>query len=200
MDSFYGISNSKVPKRSSLPPIHNFGSQNPYYHHTGHVVDPYASPDGHNTVIKNLNSPFLRYLQSGRSLLASSTSAGEHLSSIDYKYHHSMGTWSGGNLGRKEPPRQSRSPLPFGNSPVNVEEDVLVMDGVLVKNTSADKGRSLLSSLTDSGSSSSSGGKNYKMDLCASYFENSGFCPYGSKCQVCFLSLLRNFYQEKTSI
>ncbi|XP_024966026.1 uncharacterized protein LOC112506242 [Cynara cardunculus var. scolymus] len=183
MDTLYGISNSKVPKRSSLSSINNFGPQNPFYHHTGPMLDPYASPEGHTTVLKDLNSPFLRYLQSARSLFTAPVSAGDHLPSAGYKYHRSSHR-SAESSSRFEPPRQSRAPLLFSNTPVKVEEDVLVMDGVLVKNPPVDRGRSLSSlSLTDSGVSSSSSGKDYKMDLCLSYLENSGFCRYGLKCQ-----------------
>ena len=191
MDTLYGISNSKVPKRSSLSPIHNYGQQNPYYHHTGPVVDQYASPEGHTNVLKDVNSPFLRYMQSARSLLMSPASAVDHLPSAGYKYHRTSHR-SAESSSRFEPPRQSKGPLLFSNSPVKVEEDVLVMDGVLVKNPPVDRGRSLSlsSSLTDSGVSSSSSGKDYKMDLCLSYLENSGFCRYGMKCQVFPLSLL----------
>ncbi|KAJ9561174.1 hypothetical protein OSB04_006334 [Centaurea solstitialis] len=185
MDTLYGISNSKVPKRSSLSPISNYGQQNPYYHHTGPVLDQYGSPEGRTTVVKDLNSPFLRYLQSARSLLMSPASAAvDHLPSPGYKYHRSGGHRSAESTTRFEPPRQSRGPLRFSNSPVKAEEDVLVMDGVLVKNPPVDRGRSLSSStMTDSSVSSSSSGKDYKMDLCLSYLENSGFCRYGTKCQ-----------------
>ncbi|KAL4556040.1 hypothetical protein LXL04_038678 [Taraxacum kok-saghyz] len=181
MDNLYGINDSKLPKRSSMSPVQNFGTQNPYYHYNNPVIDQYPSPDVHTTSIKNPNSPLLRYLQSDRSLMATP-------SSIGYKYNRSNVTRASQNSPRLEPSHRSSSPSIFRNTAVKVEEDVLVMDGVVVKNPPVDRARSSSSSLTDSGGSSSSsssspGVKNYKLDLCLSYMENSGFCRYGPKCQ-----------------
>ncbi|KAL8237503.1 hypothetical protein R6Q59_018584 [Mikania micrantha] len=182
MDNLYGISNSKVPKYSSLSPLHNFALLNPYCHHLGHVVDQCLSHDVHNSALKKLNSPNRRYLQSGSSHLASPSSVLEQQPYVGYMYHHHG---SGNRVvgSRKESPRQSKSPLHFSNS-VKVEEDVVVFDGVLVNDLpAADRPRSSSLSLTDSGGSSFSGGKSNKTDLCLSYLENSGFCCYGTKCQ-----------------
>ncbi|KAF5444140.1 hypothetical protein F2P56_036640 [Juglans regia] len=72
------------------------------------------------------------------------------------------------------------------STPVKVEEEVLVMDGILV--ASLPPGGRYARSATDSGgsttsSSSSSGGKSlYKTEICRSW-EDSGSCRYGSKCQ-----------------
>lgn len=81
----------------------------------------------------------------------------------------------------------ARSPNVYA-TPVKLEEDVLVMDGILV--ASAIPAGRFARSVTDSGSSttssssSSSGGKSlYKSDICRSW-EDSGSCRYGSKCQV----------------
>lgn len=81
----------------------------------------------------------------------------------------------------------ARSPNVYA-TPVKVEEDVLVMDGILV--ASAIPAGRFARSVTDSGSSttssspSSSGGKSfYKTDICRSW-EDSGSCRYGFKCQV----------------
>ncbi|KAI3752814.1 hypothetical protein L2E82_24851 [Cichorium intybus] len=169
-----------------MSPIHNFGTQNPYYQYQGSMIDQYASPDGHTAALKNPNSQFFRYLQSSRSHLASPSPIGDHQPSIGYKYHHGSITQASENSSRMEPSHRPRSPLLFRNTAVKVEEDVLVMDGVVVKNSPVDRARSSSSSLTDSGGSSpslSSGGKNYKMDLCMSYLENCGYCRYGTKCQ-----------------
>ncbi|CAI9294348.1 unnamed protein product [Lactuca saligna] len=188
MDNLYGISDSKLPKRGSMSPIQNFGTQNPYFHYKTPVIDQYPSPDGHITSFKTVNSPLLRYLQSSRSLLATPSSIGDHQSSIGYKYHRNSVTRGSDKSPRVEPPHRPRSPLLFRNTAVKVEEDVLVMDGVVLKNPPVDRGKSSSSSLPDSSSSSSSslsspGSNNYKMDLCVSYLEKAGYCRYGTKCQ-----------------
>ncbi|KAK9069544.1 hypothetical protein SSX86_011448 [Deinandra increscens subsp. villosa] len=182
MDYLYGISNSKAPKHSSLTPVRNFPLLNPYCHQLGHVVDQYLSHDVHNTALKNLNSPNHRHFQSGRSLLASPSSALENQPSGGHMYHHHS-TGNHGFGSRMESPRQSRSPMHFSNI-VKVEEDVVVFDGVHVNDLPADRSRSSSFSLTDSGGSSSSSGKSRKREPCLSYLENSGFCRYGTRCQV----------------
>lgn len=189
MDNIYGISNSKGPKRVSLSPIHNYAMPNPYWNHLGHVVDRYLSHDvhGHATGLKNMNSANLRYLQPSRSHLGSPSSVLENQPPVNYMYHHSNSNRSIGS--RVESPRQSRSALQFGNTLVKVEEDVVVFDGDVVNDLSADRTRCSPLSLTDSSGSSSSSGKSYKTDVCLSYLENSGFCRYGSKCQVYFFLL-----------
>lgn len=68
---------------------------------------------------------------------------------------------------------------------VEVEEDVLVMDGVLVGEPGSSRpGRSLAPDFASPGSSSSL----YKTEICRTW-ENAGTCRYGSKCQVPHLSL-----------
>nr|GEU44730.1 mRNA decay activator protein ZFP36 [Tanacetum cinerariifolium] len=162
MDGFYGISNSNVHKRSALSPITKLPSPNSYYNQKGPVVDPYASPDGHTSGSENVSSPFLRYIQSARTLFSPPLSAGDYPALAEYKYHRSSGNRSSVGSSRMElPPRQSRSPVVFSNSPVKGEDDVLVMDGVLVKNQPVVRNRSLSSSLKDFGGSSFSGGSSY---------------------------------------
>ncbi|KAK1386009.1 hypothetical protein POM88_023744 [Heracleum sosnowskyi] len=74
------------------------------------------------------------------------------------------------------------SPKTMFKTPVKVEEDVIVMDGVLVGPVTASRVRSS-SSTSDSGGSSSSGGKGfYKTESCRSW-EDFGSCRYGTKCQ-----------------
>lgn len=75
------------------------------------------------------------------------------------------------------------SPKTMFRSPVKVEEDVIVMDGVLVGPVTNSRVRSS-SSTSDSGGLSSSGGKSfYKTEICRSW-EDFGSCRYGAKCQV----------------
>ncbi|KAL1831790.1 hypothetical protein ACET3Z_001441 [Daucus carota] len=74
------------------------------------------------------------------------------------------------------------SPNTLFKTSVKVEEDVLVMDGILVGPVAASRVRSS-SSTSDSGGSSSSGGKSfYKTEVCRSW-EDFGTCRYGAKCQ-----------------
>ncbi|XP_042513775.1 mRNA decay activator protein ZFP36L2-B-like isoform X2 [Macadamia integrifolia] len=70
----------------------------------------------------------------------------------------------------------SRSP-PLFTTPVKVEEDVLVMDGILVGSVPGGRSRSG----SDSGSLSP-GNSLYKTDICRTW-EETGSCRYGTKCQ-----------------
>ncbi|KAJ0988575.1 hypothetical protein J5N97_006931 [Dioscorea zingiberensis] len=68
---------------------------------------------------------------------------------------------------------------------MEVEEDVLVMDGVLVGENSGSGRIRTLGELGSTGSSSGSGGVGslYKTETCRLWLE-TGACRYGSKCQV----------------
>lgn len=117
----------------------------------------------HNENLNVGDSPLLRYLRSG--------------SPDSFKYPP---------LSPLDNLEMARSPSVYA-TPVKVEEDVLVMDGILVGSESP--GGRFARSATDSGgstasSSSSSGGKSlYKTEICRSW-EDSGSCRYSSKCQV----------------
>ncbi|XP_008811573.1 zinc finger CCCH domain-containing protein 9-like [Phoenix dactylifera] len=125
------------------------------------------SPGPHSTARKRLHR--LLYLRSSLSSLSSSSP----LSPIE-------------NL----PSALARSPKMYKTPvKVEVEEDVLVMDGVLVTDSESARPRSSVSEFGSTGSSSSSssandGGGNslYKTEICRSWDE-LGFCRYGSKCQ-----------------
>ncbi|EHA8592126.1 putative mRNA decay activator protein ZFP36L1 [Cocos nucifera] len=125
------------------------------------------SPDPHSTARKRLHR--LLYLRSSLSSLSSSSP----LSPIE-------------NL----PAETARSPTLY-KTPVKVEmeEDVLVMDGVLVSDSESGRPRSSVSEFGSTGSPSSSSANNgggsslYKTEICRSW-EELGFCRYGSKCQV----------------
>lgn len=81
--------------------------------------------------------------------------------------------------------RRYRSAAAAAPVKVEVEEDVLVMDGVLVNEPGSSRpGRSLAPDFASPGSSSSL----YKTEICRTW-ENAGTCRYGSKCQVPHLSL-----------
>ncbi|XP_076946880.1 uncharacterized protein LOC143618644 [Bidens hawaiensis] len=161
MENIYGLSNSNVHKRSSLQPIGNYALQIPYNQHLGHVdmVDQCLLHDVHS---QNYSSPNVRYFQSGRPPVSD---------------HRSIGNMSVES-------RMPRSPLAYSITPMKLEEDVVVFDGVVVNNgVPVDRARSSSVSLGGSGGSSSSSGKGYKTDVCLSYMQTSGFCRYGSKCQ-----------------
>ena len=81
---------------------------------------------------------------------------------------------------------------------VKVEEDVLVMDGIMVESMAGMKGMRSVSS-DSSGSSSAaaaSGNGLYKTEICRSW-EDLASCRYGSKCQVS--SRTFNFLHKNTS-
>ncbi|XP_043719241.1 zinc finger protein zfs1-like [Telopea speciosissima] len=100
------------------------------------------------------------------------------------KYHHSSNFSSRSSspsplplsiIDNLETP-PSRSP-PLFTTPVKVEEDVLVMDGILVGSVPGGRSRSS----SDSGSLSP-GNNLYKTEICRSW-EETGSCRYGTKCQ-----------------
>ncbi|KAL2930063.1 mRNA decay activator protein ZFP36L2-A [Bienertia sinuspersici] len=74
----------------------------------------------------------------------------------------------------------SRSPL---STVKNLEDDVLVMDGILVDSNKVLKcSGKFRSSSSTSDSSSNSASNFYKTEICMSW-ENTGSCRYGHKCQ-----------------
>ncbi|KAJ4952409.1 hypothetical protein NE237_029241 [Protea cynaroides] len=70
----------------------------------------------------------------------------------------------------------SRSP-PVFTTPVKVEEDVLVMDGILVGSVSGGRSRS-----SSDSASLSPGNSLYKTEICRAW-EETGSCRYNTKCQ-----------------
>ncbi|KAF8404483.1 hypothetical protein HHK36_009368 [Tetracentron sinense] len=93
-----------------------------------------------------------------------------------HQYHSNFSSLSPLSAVEKLDTPSSGSP-PVFTTPVKVEEDVLVMDGILVGSQPGGRTRSA----SDSGSSSS-GNSLYKTEICRSW-EDSGSCRYGSKCQ-----------------
>ncbi|KAL3515565.1 hypothetical protein ACH5RR_022467 [Cinchona calisaya] len=204
MENIYGSAgrSTKPAKFKSLngnvsPNLNFIGRGGLYqYHHPVPSFDPYASSDsGSNS--PNLDSPLIHYLRS-----SSGSSSG--------------GSGGGGGGGRKLSPLSLTAAIddfethslrlpPVFKTPVKVEEDVLVIDGILVDSSSSKtpkgsgggKMRSPLSSsdsgmrlpLSLSSSSTSSGGSqnensfyNYKTEKCRSW-EDFNPCRFGSKCQ-----------------
>lgn len=169
MERLYGDNNSNLHKLMALSgaisPISE--QQGRFYHHPRKSPSFDSRANSENLAnLENLDSPLIRYLRSG-----------SPLSSIE-------------NL---QISQQSRSPTVF-KTPVKVEEDVLVMDGILVGPVTSARTRSS-SSTSDSGGSSSSGGRSYKTEICRSW-EDSGSCRYGAKCQVTSLSLSLNAVRQ----
>ncbi|KAL6964317.1 hypothetical protein U1Q18_035373 [Sarracenia purpurea var. burkii] len=163
--------------------------------------DPFAVVDKSN--LENLDSTLIRYLRSGSpaSLVAGDSFKAPAVDSPDYcqiigpQYLSGNSNNSGKNIGFVSRGSSSVSPLsavenletppsrspPVFNTSVKVEEDVLVMDGILVG--SVPSGRMRLSASSDSSGSSSSGSNSfYKTEICRSW-EDSSHCRYGSKCQ-----------------
>ncbi|XP_057494502.1 uncharacterized protein LOC130779741 isoform X2 [Actinidia eriantha] len=154
------------------------------------TLDPYS---------ENLDSALIRYLRYGSPVAGDAFKAPVAGAMISHQFLSGNSSSSGGSVGYlslrgssstvsplsavenlETPP--SRSP-PVFKTPVKVEEDVLVMDGILVESVSG--GRMRLSASSDSSGSSSSslGSKSfYKTEICRSW-EDSSHCRYGSKCQ-----------------
>lgn len=119
-----------------------------------------------NDCVSPINSPnesiLMRYLRSG--------------SPSDHDYSPSRNT-SRPIVSRSS--ISSRSPL---SGVENLEEDVLVMDGILVDSNKISKSAGKFRSPVNSDSSPNSGVNLYKTELCMSW-EDTGTCRYGYKCQ-----------------
>ncbi|KAF5951918.1 hypothetical protein HYC85_009862 [Camellia sinensis] len=153
------------------------------FHHPS--KSPSSAIDKNN--LENLDSTLIRYLRS-RSPASATTGDAFKTPAIDSpKYYNSGGSSGFGSRGSSSvsplSALENLEPSVF-KTPVKVEEDVLVMDGILVRSGAGGRLRSLTSS--DSGGSSSSSGSNsfFKTEICRSW-EDFSHCRYGSKCQVC---------------
>ncbi|CAH9125636.1 unnamed protein product, partial [Cuscuta epithymum] len=131
------------------------------------VFDPYFSSESPNT--PNSMSPF--YRRSGSCV----------------PFDLSVGNDGGGRAGGFRSPlasienlvtQPSRSPVTMFKTPVKIEEDVIVMDGILVK----PKGGSTRSRMSQTPSDSGDKNSFYKRDKCL-FWEDSGSCRLGPKCQ-----------------
>ncbi|GMP39110.1 hypothetical protein CsSME_00010078 [Camellia sinensis var. sinensis] len=158
------------------------------FHHP--LKSPSSAIDKNN--LENLDSTLIRYLRS-RSPASATTGDAFKTPAIDSpKYYNSGGSSGFGSRGSSSvsplSALENLEPSVF-KTPVKVEEDVLVMDGILVRSGAGGRLRSLTSS--DSGGSSSSSGSNsfFKTEICRSW-EDFSHCRYGSKCQYwLFLSV-----------
>ncbi|OIT00616.1 PREDICTED: mRNA decay activator protein ZFP36L2-like [Nicotiana attenuata] len=190
MDFFYGDSNdSQASKVQSLDvsPINsqNFIGRGRFYPGPKtRILDPYASSDSSGSSANRILSPLARYLHS-RSPVPFASDSPERRSLINTSSR--SGSGGGGGV--------FRSPLalienieipPAFRTPVKVEEDVVVMDGILVEPKHGARAKSLPST-SDSGgrlSSSTSGSDNssHKSEVCR-WWGDSGKCRFGSKCR-----------------
>lgn len=168
------------------------------YHHPSYspTFDPYASSFDKSNLENPDPAALIRYL---RSVSPASPDAGDGFKTPALMIGGSGGFGSSSSSSplravenlMETPP--SRSPTVF-KTPLKVEEDVLVMDGILVGG-SVSGGRMRLSASSDSSGGTSSSGSNssaYKREICRSW-EDSSNCRHGSKCQVS-LSLSRDRY------
>ena len=188
--------NGNVLPINSKRDIHQFFIGGGRLHHPpkSPTLDPYS---------ENLDSALIRYLRFGT---PASPVAGDAFKApvagamISHQFLSGNSSSSGGSVGYLSsrgssatvspllavenldtPP--ARSP-PVFKTPVKVEEDVLVMDGILVESVSGGRRRLSASSDSSGSSSSSLGSKSfYKTEICRSW-EDSSHCRYGSQCQV----------------
>lgn len=118
---------------------------------------------------------FTRYLLSAPPHVVDYSSPNKSRPIINYFNDNNSNSSSGGGSGSSS---SCKSPLSA------VEEDVLVMDGILVdSNKVSTKSTGKFRSPANSDSSSSNSAINlYKTELCMSW-EKSGTCRYGSRCQ-----------------
>lgn len=147
-------------------------------------------------ITSQLDSALMRYLCSGAATgdgfsnplsdrLITPVSDGSIYRSLRQHYQHSSSDGLGSLPFRGSPlsliENRETTPTPA----VKVEEDVLVMDGIMVESVAGKKGtRSVLSESSGSspGAAASANGL-YKTDICRSW-EDLLSCRYGSKCQV----------------
>ncbi|XP_058191882.1 uncharacterized protein LOC131308862 isoform X2 [Rhododendron vialii] len=186
LQNFKGNVSPLNTQRDSNNSNHQFFVGGGRFHHPSNspTFDPYTSSFDKSN-LENLDpAALIRYL---RSVSPASPDAGD-----GFKTPAVMIGGSGGFGSSSSPLRAvenlvetlpSRSP-PVFKTPVKVEEDVLVMDGILVGG-SVSGGRMRLSAASDPSGGTSSSGSNssaYKREICRSW-EDSSFCRHGSKCQ-----------------
>ncbi|XP_009768245.1 uncharacterized protein [Nicotiana sylvestris] len=190
MDFFYGKSNdsqaSKV-RSFDVSPINtqNFIGRGRFYPGPKtRILDPYASSDSSGSSSNRVLSPLARYLHSSSPVPFARDSL-ERRSLVNSSSGSRSSSTAAGVL---------RSPLasienieipPAFRTPVKVEEDVVVMDGILVEPKHSSRAKSLPST-SDSGrlSSSTSGSENssHKSDVCR-WWGDTSTCRFGSKCR-----------------
>lgn len=173
MEFFYGSSNDSFD--GDVSPI--IGRSRFYHGSKSQILDPYASSDSTGS---NIVSPLARYL--------CPTSPVPFTSDSPKRRSLNSGSRSGSGGGGIV----SRSPLasienieipPVFRNPVKVEEDVVVMDGILVEPKHGVRGKSSPST-SDSGGRLTSGSENsfHKSETCR-WWEDFGTCRFGSKCR-----------------
>ncbi|CAK9160461.1 unnamed protein product [Ilex paraguariensis] len=215
MEGFYGSNSSKVPKikplKENVSPLNpqNFIGRSRYHHHPpkSPVFDSYASSDSTNS--PNSGSPLIKYLRSASLSIAAGDDSYKSLAvdSPECHFNSSKSNSNGGFGSRGLTPvsvlsavenletRPARSAALF-KTPMKIEEDVLVMDGILVSSVpcaktrtssslsdSNSRRRSSLSSLDSGGTSSSRNNSSYYKTETCWFWEDSGCCGLGSKCQ-----------------
>ncbi|CAN4111122.1 unnamed protein product [Withania somnifera] len=130
------------------------------------IIDPYASSDSTGS---NILSPLARYLRPS--------------SPVPYT---SSGSRSGSGGGVSRSPLASIENIdiqPLFRTPMEVEEDVVVMDGILVEPKPVPRAK-LSPSTSDSGGRLTSGSENsfHRSETCR-WWEDFGTCRFGSKCR-----------------
>ncbi|XP_057976288.1 uncharacterized protein LOC131163656 [Malania oleifera] len=191
MEGLYGKSNPRIQKLRAIngtvspiivPKTRHCTSNSP-------IIDPYAS---------DVDSALIRYLRSG-SPAAGIVSTGDTFSTPTAnpaKYRPTIGLGNSGGTGLSSRCGSMASPLsvmenmpspagrltPVFGTPVKVEEDVLVMDGILVGSVPGGRLRSSASSDSGGSSRTTSGNSCYKTEICRPW-EDFASCRYGSNCQ-----------------
>lgn len=201
MEFFYGSSNDNQASvvhsfDGNVSPINaqNFIGQGRFYSGSKTpILDPYASSESTGSS-SNIVSPLARYICPG-SPVPFTTDSPKHRSLVNTS--SGSRSSSGGRVSRSPLGSLENIEIPLVfRTPVKVEEDVVVMDGILVEpkhgpraklspSTSASGGRLL---------SSTSGNDNsfHKSETCR-WWEDFGSCRFGSKCRVSLFSFFSPF-------
>ncbi|XP_016438840.2 uncharacterized protein LOC107764752 [Nicotiana tabacum] len=191
MDLFCGNSNdSQASKVQSLDvsPINsqNFIGRGRFYPGPKtRILDPYTSSDSSGSSSNRVLSPLARYLHSSSPVSFASDSP-ERRSLVNTSSGSRSGSGSGGVFRSPLASIENIEILPAFRTPVKVEEDVVVMDGILVEPKHGARAKSSPST-SDSGgrwSSSTSGSENssHMSEVCR-WWGDTGTCRFGSKCR-----------------
>lgn len=208
MDLFCGNSNdSQASKVQSLDvsPINsqNFIGRGRFYPGPKtRILNPYASSDSSGSSSNRVLSPLARYLHSSSPVSFASDSP-ERRSLVNTSSGSRSGS-GGGGVFRSPLASIENIEIPTAfRTPVKVEEDVVVMDGILVEPKHGARAKSLPST-SDSGgrlSSSTSGSENssHMSEVCR-WWGDTGTCRFGSKCRVSLFSFFSLSLSQKNMI
>lgn len=208
MEGPYDDNNSRVSKlnvfKGNVSPLNthrdNISNHQLFsFHHPSNspTFDPYTPPLDKSNLDNLSPSTLIRYLRSGSPASPDDAFKTPTVMIGHQRYFNgksNCGNEGSGGYGSSSSPLMSlenldtppsRSPPVVFKTPVKVEEDVFVMDGILVGGSGSGGRMRLSGSSSDTSGGFSSSGSNsvvHKREICRSW-EDSSYCRHGSKCQ-----------------